>query len=276
MLWVFRKSKRLFRQPALGRVYGVLAVIFVLASEFAGWPWPAPHVEQAQAATFISFPTTGILDNFNRADENPLSSGDWTCAPTWSVGWADSSMDEDCRYARDMEKLRDLRFRIGDEIARATSIVRYAPGSHFSPHTHGGGEEFLVLEGVFQDEHGDFPAGSYVRNPPISRHTPSSESGCTLFVKLWQFDPADRKQVKLNIAAKAYEAAANRPGVELLSLFRDDCEDVRLERWMSGAAITLKVRSVPSASLGSSRWPASSSMPDAASGGWMPASSAAR
>ena len=56
--------------------------------------------------------------------------------------------------------------RVGDEVARATTIVRYAPGSEFSPHTHTGGEEFVVLEGVFQDEHGDFPAGSYIRNPP--------------------------------------------------------------------------------------------------------------
>src|SRR5580704_18221339 len=60
---------------------------------------------------------------------------------------------------------RRMLDRIGDEVARATSIVRYAPGSHFSPHTHDGGEEFLVLDGVFQDEHGDYPAGSYVRNP---------------------------------------------------------------------------------------------------------------
>src|SRR6516164_2585646 len=52
---------------------------------------------------------------------------------------------------------RRMLDRVGDEVARATSIVRYAPHSHFSPHTHGGGEEFLVLEGVFQDEHGDFP-----------------------------------------------------------------------------------------------------------------------
>ena len=47
---------------------------------------------------------------------------------------------------------RRMLDRIGEEVARATSIVRYAPGSHFSPHTHGGGEEFLVLEGVFTDE----------------------------------------------------------------------------------------------------------------------------
>ena len=51
---------------------------------------------------------------------------------------------------------RRMLDRIGDEVARATTIVRYAPGSQLSPHTHGGGEEFLVLEGVFQDEHGDY------------------------------------------------------------------------------------------------------------------------
>ena len=74
---------------------------------------------------------------------------------------------------------RRMLDRIGDEVARAISIVRYAPHSHFSPHTHGGGEEFLVLDGVFQDDHGDFPAGSYIRNPPTSQHTPGSASGAS-------------------------------------------------------------------------------------------------
>src|SRR5438105_15557711 len=90
---------------------------------------------------------------------------------------------------------RRMLDRIGDEVARATSIVRYAPASPFSAHTHGGGEEFLVLDGVFQDEHGDYPVGSYIRNPPTSRHTPSSKLGCVLFVKLWQFDLEDRTKV---------------------------------------------------------------------------------
>jgi anti-sigma factor ChrR (cupin superfamily) len=63
---------------------------------------------------------------------------------------------------------RRMLDRVGDEVARATTIVRYAPNSQFSPHTHGGGEEFLVLEGVFQDEHGDYPVGTYVRNPALS------------------------------------------------------------------------------------------------------------
>src|SRR2546430_5081665 len=70
---------------------------------------------------------------------------------------------------------RKMLDRVGDEVARATSIVRYAPNSHFSAHAHGGGEEFLVLEGVFSDEHGDYPPGTYVRNPVGSCHTPRSE-----------------------------------------------------------------------------------------------------
>ena len=136
---------------------------------------------------------------------------------------------------------RRMLDRIGEEVARATSIVRYAAGSRFSPHTHGGGEEFLVLDGVFQDEHGDYPAGSYVRNPPTSRHTPGSNPGCTLLVKLWQFDPADRKEIRRDTTGIPYEAAAGRPGVEWLPLFRDDGEDVRLEKWATGAIINLNL-----------------------------------
>ena len=134
---------------------------------------------------------------------------------------------------------RRMLDRVGDEVARATSIVRYAPHSHFSPHTHGGGEEFLVLEGVFQDEHGDFPAGSYVRNPPTSRHTPGSASGCVIFVKLWQFDPEDLTQVRLGTTSMVFTPSPARPGVELIPLFRDDREDVRLERWQANGAIAL-------------------------------------
>jgi quercetin dioxygenase-like cupin family protein len=134
---------------------------------------------------------------------------------------------------------RRMLDRIGDEVARATSIVRYAPGSQFSPHVHGGGEEFLVLEGVFQDEHGDFPAGSYVRNPPGSRHTPGSVLGCTMFVKLRQFDLADRTHVLIDTNKMALLEVKGRDGVRVLPLFRDACEDVRLEEWTPGAAIEI-------------------------------------
>jgi len=61
--------------------------------------------------------------------------------------------------------------RIGEEVAQATSIVRYAAGSHFDRHVHDGGEEILVPHGVFSDEYGDYPAGAYVRNPPGASHT---------------------------------------------------------------------------------------------------------
>jgi anti-sigma factor ChrR (cupin superfamily) len=132
---------------------------------------------------------------------------------------------------------RRMLDRIGEEVARATSIVRYAPNSKFAPHTHGGGEEFLVLEGVFQDEHGAFPAGSYIRNPPGSSHTPGSTPGCVIFVKLWQFDPADRTQLRLDTSAMPFTAATGRPGVEVKPLFHDAHEEVRLERWAPGAQV---------------------------------------
>ena len=137
---------------------------------------------------------------------------------------------------------RRMLDRIGDEVARATSIVRYAPHSHFSAHSHGGGEEFLVLDGVFQDEHGDYPAGTYVRNPPTSRHTPGSEPGCTIFVKLWQFDPDDRTQLRIDPLALAFAPAPDLPGIELAALFENACERVRLERWASGAVIDMPVQ----------------------------------
>jgi anti-sigma factor ChrR (cupin superfamily) len=133
---------------------------------------------------------------------------------------------------------RRMLDRIGAEVARATSIVRYAPASQFPPHIHGGGEEFLVLDGVFQDQHGDYPAGYYVRNPPQSRHTPGSQPGCVIFVKLWQFDPDDRSHVIIDSHKMAW-LAAGRAGVEILPLFKDRDEDVRLERWAADTDIKL-------------------------------------
>jgi hypothetical protein len=134
---------------------------------------------------------------------------------------------------------RRMLDRIGDEVARATSIVRYAPASRFSAHTHGGGEEFLVVDGTFQDEHGDYPAGSYVRNPPTSRHTPGSAPGCVLFVKLWQFDLEDRTPVHRDARALAYTPLRDRPDVEIAALFHDNREDVRMERWRPHVPVAL-------------------------------------
>lgn len=128
---------------------------------------------------------------------------------------------------------RRMLDRIGGEVARATSIVRYAPDSHFSAHTHTGGEEFIVLQGVFQDEHGDYPEGTYVRNPPTTQHTPRSKSGCIIFVKLWQFDSNDRNQFRKNMAD---ELGAPSNGIATAVLHRDEFETVTYSHIDAGAA----------------------------------------
>jgi anti-sigma factor ChrR (cupin superfamily) len=127
---------------------------------------------------------------------------------------------------------RKMLDRIGGEIARATTIVRFDPGSAFSPHTHDGGEEYLVLDGTFQDEDGDFPVGSYVRNPPTSSHTPAALEGATILVKLHQFDPEDRALVQIDTDSAAWQAEEG--GVEGLLLHQDTRETVRMERWGPG------------------------------------------
>jgi hypothetical protein len=136
---------------------------------------------------------------------------------------------------------RRMLFRIGDEVARATSIVRYAPGSAFPRHTHNGGEEILVLDGVFQDEHGDYPAGSYFRNPPGTSHVPASRDGCTIFVRLWQFREGDETQIVRQPGEG--RTLTPRPGATAANvLFDDGHEEVRLEEWAPGAEITVENR----------------------------------
>ena len=130
---------------------------------------------------------------------------------------------------------RRMLDRVGGEVARATSIVRYAPGSAFSAHVHELGEEYLVLEGTFQDEHGDFPVGSYVRNPPGSKHVPASKDGCTILVKLRQFDPDDRAAVHVDTASAGWAAVTGAEGIETVALHEDARETVALERWAPGA-----------------------------------------
>jgi len=149
---------------------------------------------------------------------------------TPEVEWLDSPMKGVRRRMLD---------RVGGEVARATSIVSYAPDSKFSPHVHTGGEEFIVLEGVFQDEHGDFPAGSYIRNPPESKHTPGSESGCIIFVKLWQFDLQDRQQVSADMNQSKLIQDATREGVQVTTLFSDERETVTHEQWPANSQVKI-------------------------------------
>ena len=128
---------------------------------------------------------------------------------------------------------RKLLDRVGDEVARATSIVRYAPGSAFASHEHALGEEFLVLAGTFADEHGEYPAGTYVRNPPGSRHRPFSAPGCELFVKLRQFQPGDTSRVVVDTRRAEWHPGLVA-GLAVLPLHDFGSEHVALVRWAPG------------------------------------------
>jgi len=120
--------------------------------------------------------------------------------------------------------------RIGNEVARASSLVRYAPNSSFAPHTHDGGEEIFVLEGTFSDEHGDYPAGTYLRNPPNSHHSPNSKDGCTIFVKLRQFRPDDDSIVRIDTTTSSwYPGLVN--GLSVMPLHEFDGVGTALVRW---------------------------------------------
>ncbi|THJ35587.1 anti-sigma factor [Lampropedia aestuarii] len=118
--------------------------------------------------------------------------------------------------------------RIGAEQARATSIVRYAPGAYFPRHAHPGGEEILVLCGTFSDERQDFPAGWYLRNPPGSSHQPYSAEGAVIFVKLRQMSASEADVVQVNTADPATWQQQGRRSV--CELFDDGHEQVRILR----------------------------------------------
>ena len=131
---------------------------------------------------------------------------------------------------------RRLLDRIGGEVARATSLVRYAPASAFPAHEHALGEEFFVLSGVFSDEHGDYGEGTYVRNPPRSHHTPRTLPGCTILVKLRQMKPTETRRVVVDTTKSPWKPPDPDGAIRLpLYLAPDTGERVTLERILPGA-----------------------------------------
>ncbi len=118
------------------------------------------------------------------------------------------------------------------ERGHATSIVRYDAGASFSAHDHPLGEEILVLEGTFSDESGDYPAGTYFRNPEGFRHAPFSKDGCTILVKLHQFQADDTEHVCIDTNTAQWQ-----PGIgnlEVMSLHHFNTESVALVYWPAG------------------------------------------
>jgi anti-sigma factor ChrR (cupin superfamily) len=148
----------------------------------------------------------------------PPVAGDWVASPMAGV-------------------TRRMLDRVGGEVARATSLVRYAPASRFERHEHRGGEEILVLDGVFSDDTGDHPAGTYLRNPPGTAHAPFSRKGCTLFVKLWQFALGYTKPVRIATRSAAWYPGLV-PGLSVMPLHEHAGISVALVKWASDTRFT--------------------------------------
>jgi anti-sigma factor ChrR (cupin superfamily) len=126
-------------------------------------------------------------------------------------------------------------YREGGEFGPVVSIVRYVPGGHFRAHAHPAGEEILVLDGVFSDETGDYPAGSYLLNPPGSRHSPGSREGCTLFVRLSQYSGEARERVAIATRVQAWRQGLV-PGLSVMPLYSSSHypESMALVHWQPG------------------------------------------
>lgn len=118
------------------------------------------------------------------------------------------------------------------ESGHTTSIVHYKPGASFPNHAHPFGEEIFVLDGVFSDENGDYPTGSYIRNPPGSSHSPFSLQGCVILVKLNQFDPRDSREVNIDTSKAPWLAGIG--GLEVMPLHEFEHEHVALVKWPAG------------------------------------------
>ena len=124
---------------------------------------------------------------------------------------------------------RRMLERQGGEVAVATSIVRYQPGSKFQSHSHEYGEEILVMDGSFNDETGHYSAGAFIMNPPGSSHAPFSESGCTLFVKLRHLGPDQiKREVVDTTTANWFQGMV--PGLTVMPLMQQGSGSA-LVRW---------------------------------------------
>jgi anti-sigma factor ChrR (cupin superfamily) len=156
-----------------------------------------------------------------------MNFNDYLAINTSDMPWQNSPMNG---------VLRKPLERAAAESGHVTSIVKYDKGAKFSQHVHPLGEEILVLEGVFSDEHGDYPKGTYIRNPPGSKHSPFSLEGCTLLVKLNQFSPNDLTQVTINTQETSWLPGMG--GLQVMPLHDfsspEGSENAALVKWPAG------------------------------------------
>jgi anti-sigma factor ChrR (cupin superfamily) len=154
--------------------------------------------------------TTNLNMDFDKRIVIHTEKMDWIASPSTSV-------------------FRKPLARADKESGHATSVVQYVKGASFKKHAHPNGEEILVLDGIFSDEHGDYPKGSYIRNPPGTSHSPFSKDGCTLLVKLHQFQSSDLEQVIINTGKTQWHQGIG--GLQVMPLHSHIHENTALVKW---------------------------------------------
>lgn len=148
------------------------------------------------------------------------------CMNTHDLEWENSPVDG-------VQRLRLERDDDHPPVERVTTIVRFAAASSFNQNMHQGGEEYLVLDGMLSDQYGDYPAGTYGRNPKGTGHAPFSKDGCTMLVKLWQMHPDDQQQVAIDTHDESLWQQRDNGCFEL-PLFAGSYEKVSMMRWPAG------------------------------------------
>ncbi|QUJ70270.1 cupin domain-containing protein (plasmid) [Photobacterium sp. GJ3] len=130
--------------------------------------------------------------------------------------------------------------REAEESGQVTSIVRYEPETSFSAHFHPNGEEIFVVSGVFEDEFGRYPAGTYLRNPAQTQHAPASQNGCVLYVKLNMFAEGDLETLRIDTHNARWQPGHNE-GQSVLPLHGFGADRTLLVQWKAGASLPKQV-----------------------------------
>jgi len=230
--------------------FGQLSTAFALVSSFRP---PATGFFFRDFAS-KSFVGTGRFSmGSDTQEETKLASG----APEWIELHSDKSKAELVRTSEVEWKAtsqaggvyRKMIERQGTEkVARATTIVKFSPNQSFPRHVHDGGEEFLVLDGVWKDDYGDFPKYSYIRNYIGSGHTPSiGEEGCVILVKLRQMsllskgEPEHKNWGELTPDQVSNKGRAEEDGTKQVSLFSSPFESTSVLLLPKGSSLKVKV-----------------------------------
>ncbi|MGJ8682926.1 ChrR family anti-sigma-E factor [Paraglaciecola sp.] len=82
--------------------------------------------------------------------------------------------------AANIGKLSRSRVQLNEDEIH-TSLLHISPGGGVPEHTHKGFELTLLLEGSFEDQHGEYVKGDFIMLDSANKHTPVSAQGCLCY-----------------------------------------------------------------------------------------------